>query len=247
MPCAGQGRSKHTYISLSSVANPTPRHVPTYLDSLSHPSIHPPIHPSFHPFRKTRDTIRQTEIQTETAKRRCGRPKRKEHYRRPGLLRGHPCILTVLFHLHFAAPCCTCLDLLHLALAPALAHSAPCTLHPAPCPLHLHPATCNPTQPFESRPHVPPVNCLPRYLRSWHASLHMPTYPSTFVHTPIHPYLQYSTVRAERPLGLDMGMGMAMDRRAWPSPPLTVEGQSRSPLPCPSSVSAMAISMSDPD
>ncbi|KAG6356954.1 hypothetical protein INS49_014829 [Diaporthe citri] len=35
--------------------------------------------------------------------------------------------------------------------------------------------------------------------------------------------------------------------RAWPSPPLTVEGQSRSPLAYPSSVSAMTIPLSDPD
>lgn len=120
-----------------------------------------------------------------------GRPKRKEHYRKPGLSRGHPCNLLVpsasapaTLLPHPAAPCCTC-------TWPSRLHSH--LLQPAPCT--LHPAPCNPTPPFESRPHVPPVD----------------TTQDPGMHLQVRSPARYraTTVRPVRMLCLDMGQSLA--------------------------------------
>lgn len=100
-------------------------------------------------------------------------------------------------------------------------------LHPAVCTHPGHPAPCNPASPFRI---AAPCPSRRHYPRSWHASTS--TESSTVPHYDCMPQYGYSAWTWDR---------------AWPSPPLTVEGQSRSPLPCPSSVSAMTIPLSDPD
>lgn len=171
-------------------------------------------------------TVPWLHLSIRTARRRCGRPKRKEHYRKAGTLARSSlrpaCPPLRALHLpHFfrtlpAAPCCTWPSRLHSQF-----------LHPAVCTHPGHPAPCNPASPFRI---AAPCPSRRHYPRSWHASTS--TESSTVPHYDCMPQYGYSAWTWDR---------------AWPSPPLTVEGQSRSPLPCPSSVSAMTIPLSDPD
>lgn len=157
-----------------------------------------------------------------TAKQRCGRPKRKGHYRTPGLSRGNPCILFVLLCL------CTCHTLPLPALLQLSAPVAPCSTYQvalAPAlrtshSLHLHPAPCNPTPPTESRPHVPPVD----------------TTQDPGMHLQVRSPARYRTTDTVRPLWilcrLDMGLVRPMPwtepGRARPSPL-----RDNHDLPCP--------------
>lgn len=64
------------------------------------------------------------------------------------------CLSPLLLHLpHPSSPCCTLLLAAPCSTWPSRLHSH--LLRPAPCTLH---PPCNPTPPFESRPHVPPVD-----------------------------------------------------------------------------------------
>lgn len=193
-----------------SPAHPTERHqtwhgdcVATHVCSSRYgglPCIRPsPLYP------RTVPKARQAHSSIRAARRRCARPKRKEHYRKPGLSRGHPCSLFVPspsapatpFLTLLQAACCT---LQHLALAPALAPPTPCTLHPAPAPTLQPNAAFRIAAPCPSRRHYP---------RSWHASTLQVRTPARY----------RSTARPVWRLCLDMGPGPWTEPgRARPSP-----------------------------
>ena len=160
----------------------------------------------------------QAHSSIRAAKRRCGRPKRKEHYRKPGLSRGHPCNLSVA-SASSPAPATLIHTLLHPAApGPHACTRTSCTLH------HATQRRLSNRGPM-SLPSTPP-----KILACIYTSTESSTVP------------QYST-----PSGDTLsGHGPWTVNRAWPSPPLTVEGQSRSPLACPSSVSAMGDSLVGP-
>lgn len=111
-------------------------------------------------------TVPWLHLSIRTARRRCGRPKRKEHYRKPGLSRGHPCDLLVP-----PSALCTC----HTSSAPCPLHPAApgpractrnsCTLQSAPTLATLH--LVHPASPFRI---AAPCPSRRHYPRSWHAS-----------------------------------------------------------------------------